>query len=65
MVRAGLLEETAQLLAEGVLVPGSPPGRAIGYRQTIDYLLGHQEGGHEDVVKSFKVGDGPTCTRDG
>lgn len=38
MVERGLLEETADLLASGVLDPASPPGRAIGYRQAIEYL---------------------------
>lgn len=38
MVEGGLLEETAHLLAAGTLNPSSPPGRAIGYRQTIQYL---------------------------
>ncbi|CAK0865689.1 unnamed protein product, partial [Prorocentrum cordatum] len=39
MLDAGLLEEVAGLLCRGVLDPESPPGRAIGYRQPIDYLL--------------------------
>lgn len=38
MLRSGLMEETAQLLSQGLLDPASPPGRAIGYRQTIEYL---------------------------
>jgi len=38
MVERGLLEETADLLASGTLNPASPPGRAIGYRQAIEYL---------------------------
>lgn len=38
MVQSGLLQETADLLVQNILDPESPPGRAIGYRQTIDYL---------------------------
>lgn len=38
MLLGGLLEETATLLAEGQLRPDSMAGRAIGYRQAIDYL---------------------------
>lgn len=39
MLRGGLLRETGALLASGELEPGSPPGRAVGYRQAIDYLI--------------------------
>lgn len=35
----GLLPETADLLMRGMLDPASPAGRAIGYRQAIDFLL--------------------------
>lgn len=34
----GLLTETAHLLERGELDPDSPAGRAIGYRQAIDFL---------------------------
>eukprot|EP00615_Pteridomonas_danica_P008521 CAMPEP_0114367838 /NCGR_PEP_ID=MMETSP0101-20121206/30367_1 /TAXON_ID=38822 ORGANISM="Pteridomonas danica, Strain PT" /NCGR_SAMPLE_ID=MMETSP0101 /ASSEMBLY_ACC=CAM_ASM_000211 /LENGTH=383 /DNA_ID=CAMNT_0001517681 /DNA_START=184 /DNA_END=1332 /DNA_ORIENTATION=- len=37
--RVGLLEETAHLLSTGYLTQWSMPGRAIGYRQAIEYLL--------------------------
>ena len=39
MLEAGLLEEASSLLASGRLLPSSPAGRAIGYRQVLDYLL--------------------------
>lgn len=39
MLEAGLLEEVSSLLASGRLLPSSPAGRAIGYRQVLDYLL--------------------------
>lgn len=39
MLRRGLLKETADLLVRGVLDPASPAGRAIGYRQAIDFLF--------------------------
>jgi len=39
MLEKGLLEETAGLLADGKLLPSSPAGRAIGYRQVLQYLL--------------------------
>jgi hypothetical protein len=38
MVLQGLLRETAALLVAGTLRPESMAGRAIGYRQAIDYL---------------------------
>lgn len=38
MLERGLLVETAELLVEGRLDPASPAGRAIGYRQAIDFL---------------------------
>ena len=39
MVSKGLLSEVADLLEQGMLDPASPAGRAIGYRQTIEFLL--------------------------
>jgi tRNA A37 N6-isopentenylltransferase MiaA len=39
MLCAGLLPEVAGLLSRGLLPAQSSPGRAIGYRQTRDYLL--------------------------
>jgi IPP transferase len=39
MLRQGLLQEVAQLCATDVLQRESSPGRAIGYRQAMDYLL--------------------------
>ncbi|CAB1110948.1 unnamed protein product [Ectocarpus sp. CCAP 1310/34] len=39
MLMRGLLPETADLLVRGMLDPASPAGRAIGYRQAIDFLL--------------------------
>lgn len=52
MLVRGLLTETADLLVKGTLDPASPAGRAIGYRQAIDFLaqearLGGREGVHE------------------
>lgn len=38
MISRGLLSEVAGLLGRGVLDPLSPAGRAIGYRQTIEFL---------------------------
>ena len=38
LVLKGMLAETGRLLAEGTLRPDSMAGRAIGYRQTIEYL---------------------------
>lgn len=38
MISRGLLSEVAGLLGRGVLDPASPAGRAIGYRQTIEFL---------------------------
>lgn len=38
MLERGLLEETAGLLEKGALDPASPAGRAIGYRQAIEFL---------------------------
>ena len=39
MVRGGLLDECTDLLLSRRLLPSSPAGRAIGYRQTLAYLL--------------------------
>ena len=38
MLTGGLLEETNEQLLTGSLLPSSPAGRAIGYRQTLTYL---------------------------
>jgi len=38
MLQSGLLEETTEQLLDGTLLPSSAAGRAIGYRQTIEYL---------------------------
>ncbi|CAN0481930.1 unnamed protein product, partial [Scytosiphon promiscuus] len=38
MLQRGMLTETADLLIRGMLDPASPAGRAIGYRQAIDFL---------------------------
>ena len=39
MLESGLLEETAQLLASGVLDPTTTAAKSIGYRQAAAYLL--------------------------
>jgi hypothetical protein len=39
LCRSGLLDEVTELLLSGSLLPSHPAGRAIGYRQTLDYLL--------------------------
>ncbi|KAJ1450875.1 IPP transferase-domain-containing protein [Pelagophyceae sp. CCMP2097] len=38
MLSRGLLVEVADLVSRGLLVRDSTPGRAIGYRQALDYL---------------------------
>lgn len=38
MLEQGLLTETADLMVKGTLDPASPAGRAIGYRQALDFL---------------------------
>ena len=38
MLTKGLLEETSTNLLSGALLPSSPAGRAIGYRQALTYL---------------------------
>ena len=38
MLTKGLLEETCEQLLTGSLLPSSPAGRAIGYRQALQYL---------------------------
>lgn len=38
MLQSGLLEETTEQLLDGSLLPSSSAGRAIGYRQAIEYL---------------------------
>jgi len=55
MIEKGLLEETASLLAAGVLDPASPPGRAIGYRQAIEYLSKERVEGEEGEAAALKV----------
>jgi len=39
MLKTGLVKEVANLLLEERLTPNAVPARAIGYRQTIEYLL--------------------------
>jgi len=55
MVEKGLLEETASLLSAGVLDPSSPPGRAIGYRQAIEYLSKEGVKNKEEEAVALKV----------
>lgn len=38
MLQAGLLDEVKTLLNKNVLIPGTPAGMAIGYRESVDYL---------------------------
>ena len=38
MLQAGLLDEVKSLLDKNLLVPGTPAGTAIGYRETMTYL---------------------------
>lgn len=40
MIRRGLLKEVARLVACGALTPEHPGGRAVGYKETIEYILG-------------------------
>ena len=40
MLRAGLVEETARLYAQGHLAPGSTAAQAIGYKELLPYLRG-------------------------
>jgi len=54
MLRAGLLEEVAELLGSGSLNPDSPAGLAIGYRQVIEYLTRPQpREGDEEALGNF------------
>jgi len=39
MLQAGLLREVSDLLLQRKLLPSHPAGRAIGYRQALEYLL--------------------------
>ncbi|CAM9435310.1 unnamed protein product [Laminaria digitata] len=53
MLRRGMLTETANLLLRGMLDPASPAGRAIGYRQAIDFLSQEaQLAGNKDTAKA-------------
>lgn len=53
----GLLAETADLLVKGTLDPASPAGRAIGYRQAIEFLTQEARlGGWEDVHEKDEQG---------
>lgn len=56
MISRGLLSEVAGLLGRGVLDPASPAGRAIGYRQTIEFLQ------QEKLSDYGSGGRGPTGT---
>ncbi|CAM9869254.1 unnamed protein product, partial [Sphacelaria rigidula] len=58
MLERGLLVETADLLVKGTLDPASPAGRAIGYRQAIDFLT-------QDVdVQTVGIAEGGLHVRD-
>jgi hypothetical protein len=52
MLKAGLFEEVTQLLIQNYMSPDSVAARAIGYRQTIDYLC--MEPWKPFDVKSFE-----------
>eukprot|EP00871_Galdieria_phlegrea_P003828 jgi/Galph1/4446/GphlegSOOS_G3055.1 len=51
MIQKGLLKEVFSLLHSGALSRNSSAGRAIGYRQTIDYLLNEEK--HQNSTDSF------------
>jgi tRNA dimethylallyltransferase len=54
MLRAGLLEETTEQLLRGTLLPSSPAGRAIGYRQALAYLTrAHWDRADAAALKDF------------
>lgn len=38
MLQVGLLDEVKTLMDKNILIPGTPAGMAIGYRETMDYL---------------------------
>lgn len=42
MLAAGLVEETARLLAAGHLAPGTTAGQAIGYKEIVPFLRGEE-----------------------
>lgn len=57
MLHGGLLEETTELLASGRLLPSCPAGRAIGYKQALQYLVRDQwQPGDAAALVSFVEG---------
>ena len=64
MLQRGMLTETADLLIRGMLDPASPAGRAIGYRQAIDFLSQEaQLAGNKDAeaAAAAAAGGGSSC----
>lgn len=55
MLERGLLMETADLMVKGTLDPASPAGRAIGYRQAIDFLTTESEEWRIETVGSAEA----------
>jgi len=63
LVLAGLLEETGGLVCQGALRSDSPAGRAIGYRQALEYLTRPDaQPGDDDAFDAF-LADFMTATR--
>lgn len=67
MLQRGMLTETADLLVRGMLDPASPAGRAIGYRQAIDFLsqeaqlAGSNDGDKIASSSAAAAGTGSSC----
>uniref|UniRef100_A0A7S0ZCJ1 tRNA dimethylallyltransferase n=1 Tax=Timspurckia oligopyrenoides TaxID=708627 RepID=A0A7S0ZCJ1_9RHOD len=65
MIESGLLEEVGKLLQSGQLREDSSAGRAIGYRQSISYLIERHRSQCEDPSARIDTGKTPVQARGG
>ena len=63
MLLRGLLNETASLSVAGELPDAGQPARAIGYRQTLDYLRRSDAKDQDDVALNAFMDEFTTATR--
>ncbi|MDR1498344.1 MAG: tRNA (adenosine(37)-N6)-dimethylallyltransferase MiaA [Puniceicoccales bacterium] len=55
MISAGLVEEVVRLRDLGVFRTGTPPERAIGYKETLAWLAANRAGGKEALLAAIVV----------
>ena len=55
MLDAGLVDEVRALAARGELLPDTPAGKAIGYRETLAWLASGEPGGVPALAETIAL----------